>query len=220
MQIKICGITTAEALGACARLEIDFVGLVFFPPSPRALTPDAAAALSASHPGGPARVGLFVDADDTTIAATLGVVRLDMLQLHGGETAARCAAIRARFGLPVMKALGIAGAADLDAIGEYAPMVDRFLFDAKPAAGDGLPGGNAHAFEWRLLKGLPIPRPWLLAGGLHPGNVTEAIAASGAPGVDISSGVESRRGEKSVALIEAFASAARGDIARQTTTRG
>ncbi len=218
MDIKICGIRTAETLAACAGLGVDFVGLVFHPPSPRAITAMEAAELSGSHAGGPARVGLFVDADDTILAATLAAVRLDMLQLHGGETPARCAAIRARFGLPVMKALGIADAADLDAIAAYAPVVDRFLFDAKPGPNDGLPGGNAHAFEWRLLAGQPVPRPWLLAGGLNAGNVAAAIAASGAPGVDISSGVESRRGEKSVALIEAFATAARGDNPRQTAT--
>lgn len=208
MEIKICGIRSAETLAACIRLGIDFVGLVFHPPSPRALTPVEAAALSNTQPGGPARVGLFVDADDIELAATLAEVRLDILQLHGGETPARCAQIRARFGLPVMKALGIAGPADLEAIGAYAPVVDRLLFDAKPAAGHTLPGGNAHAFEWRLLAGLAVPRPWLLAGGLHPGNVAMAIAASGAPGVDVSSGVESRRGDKSVALIEGFAEAA------------
>jgi len=218
MEIKICGIRDADALAACARLGMDFVGLVFHPPSPRAVTPAEAAILSGGQAGGPARVGLFVDADDTILAATLAALRLDMLQLHGGETPARCAAIRARFGLPVMKALGIAGPADLAAIADYAPVVDRFLFDAKPRPNDGLPGGNAHAFEWRLLAGQAIPRPWLLAGGLTPGNVAAAIAASGAPGVDVSSGVESRRGEKSIGLIEAFDAAARADNPRQTTT--
>ena len=220
MELKICGVRTPDALAACARLGVDFVGFVFYPPSPRALTPDAAAALSATQPGGPARVGLFVDADDITIAATLAALRLDLLQLHGGETPARCAAIRARFGLPVMKALGIGTAADLDAIAAYAPVVDRFLFDAKPAPDDPLPGGNAHPFEWRLLAGLVVPRPWLLAGGLRPENVGAAIAASGAPGVDVSSGVESRRGDKSVERIEAFAGAARGDMKRQNAIQG
>ena len=176
--IKICGIRTPETLAACARLRIDFVGLVFYPPSPRALTPAQAATLSATLPGGPARVGLFVDADDATIATTLAALPLDWLQLHGAETPARCAAIRTRFGLPVMKALGIAGAADLDAVAAYAPVVDRFLFDAKPAPENPLPGGNAHPFEWRLLAGQAIPRPWLLAGGLIPENVAAAIAAS------------------------------------------
>lgn len=209
MQVKICGIRTPETLAACAALGVDLVGFVFFPPSPRALTPEEAAALSASHAGGPGRVGLFVDADDATLASTLAVVRLDMLQLHGSETPTRCAEIRARFGLPVMKALGVGQASDLDAIADYAPVVDRFLFDAKPAPGDLLPGGNAHAFEWRLLAGRPVPKPWLLAGGLTPDNVAEAIRASGAPGVDVSSGVEARRGDKSITLITRFTTAAR-----------
>ena len=208
IQVKICGIHTAAALAECARLSVDYVGLVFHPPSPRAVTPAQAAALF-SAPGGPSRVGLFVDADDITLAATLAALRLDILQLHGSETPGRCAAIRARFGLPVMKALGIGGPADLAAIAAYAPVVDRFLFDAKPTPSDPLPGGNAHAFEWRLLAGQPIPRPWRLAGGLTPGNVAAAITASGAPGVDVSSGVEAQRGEKSVPLIAAFTQAAR-----------
>jgi len=216
MEIKICGVTTPEALAACARLAVDFVGFVFFPPSPRALTPGTAAALSASCPGGPARIGLFVDADDATLAATLAAVRLDMLQLHGAETPARCAEIRARFGLPVMKALGVGVAADLAAMADYAPVVDRFLLDAKPAPDATLPGGNAMPFEWSLLAGWPVPRPWLLAGGLTTGNVARAIAVSGASGVDVSSGVEAGRGIKNLAMIEAFTSAAR-DNSRQST---
>ncbi len=216
MEVKICGVTTPEALAACAGLGVDFVGFVFFPPSPRALTPAAAAALSASHAGGPSRVGLFVDPDDAELARTLAAVPLHMLQLHGAESPARCAEIRARFGLPVMKALGVAVAEDLDALAAYAPVVDRFLLDAKPGPQAALPGGNAHPFEWSLLAGRRIPRPWLLAGGLTPGNVARAVAVSGAAGVDVSSGVESSRGVKSVALIAAFAHAAR-DNSRQST---
>jgi phosphoribosylanthranilate isomerase len=222
MEVKICGVTQPETLAQLAALRVDFVGFVFFPPSPRALTPAQAAVLSASHPGGPARVGLFVDADDATLAATLATVKLDILQLHGAETPARCAAIRARFGLPVMKALGIGSAADLDALADYATVVDRFLLDAKPRAGDPLPGGNAHPFEWSLLAGRRVPRPWLLAGGLTPKNVAEAIWVSGAPGVDVSSGVEIRRGVKSRDLIEGFTTQARAaatDISRQSATQ-
>lgn len=216
MEIKICGVTTPEVLAACADLHVDFVGFVFFPPSPRALTPVAAAALSAAHPTGPRRVGLFVDADDRTLADTLSVVRLDMLQLHGEESPARCAEIRARFNLPVMKAFGVGDAADLNVIASYAATVDRFLLDAKPGPEATLPGGNANAFEWSLMAGRHLPRPWLLAGGLTPGNVAQAISVSGACGVDVSSGVESGRGVKSVAMIDAFSRAAR-DISRQTT---
>lgn len=216
MEIKVCGITTPETLAACASLGVDFVGFVFFPPSPRALTSRAAAALTATYPGGPARVGLFVDADDATLAETLEAVRLDMLQLHGAETPARCAEIRARFGLPVMKALGVGAAADLDALTAYAPVVDRFLLDAKPGPGAALPGGNSHPFEWSLLAGRRVPRPWLLAGGLTAANVGGAVAISGAPGVDVSSGVEQLRGIKNVAMIAAFSQAVR-DNSRQTT---
>ncbi len=222
MEVKICGVTEAATLALLGQLSVDFVGFVFYPPSPRALTPGQAAVLSARHPGGPARVGLFVDADDATLAETLAAVKLDMLQLHGAETPARCAEIRARFGLPVMKALGIGVAADLDALADYAPVVDRFLLDAKPREGDVLPGGNAHPFEWSLLAGRPVPRPWLLAGGLTPANVAEAIAASGARGVDVSSGVEIRRGVKCPERITAFTTTARAaapDISRQTTTQ-
>ena len=213
MEVKICGVTQPETLALLGRLGVDFVGFVFYPPSPRSLTPGEAAALSTSHPGGPARVGLFVDADDATLAGTLASVRLDMLQLHGAETPARCADIRRRFGLPVMKALGIGVAADLDALADYADVVDRFLLDAKPRAGDSLPGGNAHAFEWSLLAGRAVPRPWLLAGGLTAENIGQAILASGTAGVDVSSGVEISRGVKSAARITAFTAAARGVVA-------
>jgi phosphoribosylanthranilate isomerase len=209
MQVKICGINDAEAMRAAAEAGADFVGFVFFPASPRAVTPDAAAMLSASHPGGPKRVGLFVDAEDALIAAALAALPLDWLQLHGEETPARCAALRARFGVPVMKALGIATAADLDALAAYAPVVDRFLLDAKAPPGAALPGGNAAPFDWTLTKGRAIPRPWLLAGGLTPGNVAAAIRAADAPGVDVSSGVERARGVKDAGLIAAFVSAAR-----------
>lgn len=209
MEVKICGLRDAGSLALCAELAVDFVGFVFFPPSPRAVTPGQAGALAAAAPAGPRRVGLFVDADDATLAATLAAVKLDVLQLHGAETPARCAEIRARFGLPVMKAIGVGTAADLDQLADYAPVVDRFLLDAKPAPDAVLPGGNAHPFEWALLAGRTIPRPWLLAGGLTPGNVAGAIRVSGAPGVDVSSGVEESRGVKSVSLIRAFVAAAR-----------
>jgi phosphoribosylanthranilate isomerase len=134
---------------------------------------------------------------------------LDLLQLHGEETPARCAEIRARFGRPVMKALGIAGPADFALLDAYAPVVDRFLLDAKPLPGATLPGGNATVFDWRLLAGRHIPHPWLLAGGLTADNVAEAIRVSGAPGVDVSSGVERARGVKDPARIAAFVAAAR-----------
>jgi phosphoribosylanthranilate isomerase len=210
IEVKICGVNSAEALGWAASAGADFVGFVFFPPSPRAVTPAQAGAISASLAGGPQRVGLFVDPDDATLAATLAEAPLDIIQLHGDETPERVAAVRARFGLPVMKALGIATEADLAAIAGHARVADRLLLDAKPPPGAALPGGNAAPFEWRLARLAPIPVPWLLAGGLTPGNLAEAIAASGAPGVDVSSGVERARGVKDEGLIRAFVRAARG----------
>lgn len=208
--VKICGINDAAGFDAAVAAGADMIGFVFFPPSPRAVTPEQAGTLSARAAGGPVRVGLFVDAEDDLIASVLAAAPLGLLQLHGHETPARCAAIRARFGLPVMKALGIAVAADLDAVADYAPVVDRFLLDAKPAPGASLPGGNAAAFDWALTAGRVMPRPWLLAGGLDPTNVAEAIRVSGAPGVDVSSGVERARGVKDPALIAGFVAAARG----------
>lgn len=209
MLVKICGIKDADAMRAAAEAGADLLGFVFFPPSPRAVTPAEAAALSATVTGGPLRVGLFVDPTDEALAATLAAIPLDILQLHGEETPERCAAIRARFGRPVMKALGIATPADLDALAAYAPAVDRFLLDAKAPPGAPLPGGNAAPFDWTLTAGRDIPRPWLLAGGLTPQNVAEAIRVAGAPGVDVSSGVEKARGVKDPGLIAAFVAAAR-----------
>jgi phosphoribosylanthranilate isomerase len=208
--VKICGVNSAAALDAAVAGRADMIGLVFYPPSPRAVSPAQAAELSARYPGGPERVGLFVDPTDDEVAAVLAALPLDLIQLHGAEDPARCAAIRARFGLPVMKAIGIAAPEDLAALDRYAPAVDRFLLDAKPPVGAELPGGNAAAFDWRLTAGRAIPRPWLLAGGLTPENVAEAVRQSGAPGVDVSSGVERARGVKDPARIAAFLAAAKG----------
>ena len=210
VRVKICGVNSPVALDAAVSAGADMLGFVFFPPSPRALSPADAAALSAFHTGEAERAGLFVDPDDAAIEAVLSALRLDVVQLHGSETPQRCAAVRARFGLPVMKALGVASPADLDALADYAPAVDRFLLDAKPPAGAELPGGNAAAFDWRLTAGRAVPRPWLLAGGLTPDNVARALAESGAPGVDVSSGVEKARGVKDSALVRAFVAAAKG----------
>ncbi|TCH97373.1 phosphoribosylanthranilate isomerase [Roseococcus sp. SYP-B2431] len=207
--VKICGISTPEALRVAAEAGADLVGFVFFPPSPRALTPAQAGALSASCEGGPGRVGLFVDPRDELIEAVLATTPLDIVQLHGGETPARVAEIRATFGRPVMKALGIAAEADLAQIDAFAQVADRLLLDAKPPPEATRPGGNAEAFEWRLARLRKIPVPWLLAGGLTPANVAEAIAVGGAPGVDVSSGVERARGVKDEGLIRDFIRAVR-----------
>lgn len=208
--VKICGVNDAASFDAAVAAGADMLGFVFYPPSPRAVTPAQAAALSARHPGGPLRVGLFVDPAEATVAEVLAALSLDLIQLHGTEEPARCAVLRARFGRPVMKAIGVAAPEDLEALAAYAPAVDRFLLDARPPPGATLPGGNAAAFDWSLTAGRAIPRPWLLAGGLTPGNVAEALRMSGAPGVDVSSGVERARGVKDPALIRAFVAAARG----------
>jgi phosphoribosylanthranilate isomerase len=209
MLVKICGIKDAAALEAARQGGADMVGFVFFPPSPRAVTANQAGELARSYPNGPKRVGLFVDPDDAMLAAILTEVPLDILQLHGEETPARAGEIRARFGKPVMKALGIGSKADLVRLADYADQVDYFLLDARPPVGSALPGGNAQAFDWALMRGEEPPHPWLLAGGLTPANVAAAIAASGAPGVDVSSGVERARGVKDPAAIAAFIAAAK-----------
>lgn len=208
MLAKICGLREAATVDAAVAAGADMLGFVFFPPSPRAVTPAMAAPL-AERSGAALRVGLFVDPDDALLEATLATVPLDLLQLHGAETPARCAAIRASFGLPVMKALGIGSRADLAQLAGFAPVVDRFLLDAKAPPGATLPGGNAAPFDWGILAGAAIPRPWLLAGGLTAANVGDAIRVSGAPGVDVSSGVERARGVKDAGLIAAFMAAAR-----------
>lgn len=209
MLVKICGIRDVAALEAARQAGADMVGFVFFPPSPRAVTANEAGMLARSYRNGPQRVGLFVDPDDAMLAATLAEVPLDILQLHGEETPARAGDIRARFGKPVMKALGIGSKADLARLADYADQVDYFLLDARPPPGSALPGGNAQAFDWALMKGEKPPRPWLLAGGLTPANVVQAITTSGAPGVDVSSGVERARGVKDPAAIAAFIAAAK-----------
>lgn len=211
LEVKICGITSAGALAAAAEGGAALVGFVFYPRSPRHLTHEAAAALARTTPAHITRVGLVVDQDDDAIEALLAAVPLDMLQLHGSESPERAAAIRARFGKPVMKAIAVAGAADLAAADRYVAVVDRLLFDAKPPVSmtEALPGGNALAFDWRLLKGRDWPRPWMLAGGLGPENLGEAVMLSGARRVDVSSGVEDRPGVKSPAKIKALLALAR-----------
>lgn len=210
VKAKICGLSTAEAVDAAVSGGAALVGLVFYPPSPRHVAPAQAAALAGRVPAGVGCVGLFVDADDAAIEAVLAAVPLAMLQLHGRETPERVAAVRARFGLPVIKALPVAAEADFAAVDDYAPVADWLLFDARPPkTADALPGGNALAFDWRLLAGRRIPRPWLLAGGLDPANVADAIRISGATAVDVSSGVERAKGIKDPALIAAFLAAVR-----------
>jgi phosphoribosylanthranilate isomerase len=177
----------------------DWVGFNFFPPSPRAVTPAQAAALSGRLDGGPARVGLFVDPTDALIASVLDAVPLQVLQVYGGGVDP--GRLRDRFGLPVWRPVGISGPADLPRGGLGA---DALLLEAKPPADATRPGGNAVAFDWTILRGWTAPGPWLLAGGLTAGNVAEAIRVTGAPAVDVSSGVEQEKGRKDPALIRAF----------------
>lgn len=203
-RVKICGVKDVAALDAAVQAGADWIGLVFFPPSPRYVTPGQAAALIQRAPAGPPRVGLFVDPTAEQIAAVLDVVRLDVLQLYGAVDAP---ALRARFGLTVWRAVGIDTPSDLPA---DAGGADMLVLEAKPPPQATRPGGNAASFDWSLLRGWQAPAPWILAGGLTPGNVAEAIRATGATAVDVSSGVERARGVKDPALIRAFIANARG----------
>ncbi len=204
-EVKICGINDAAGMDATAAAGADWVGFNFYPPSPRAVTPDQAAALMARHPGGPRPVGLFVEPTDAEIAAVLAAMPWAALQLHAG--ADRAAAVQARFGVPVWHAVGVAVAADLP---PAAAGVARLLLDRRASPDDTLPGGNARAFDWSVLRDWAAPAPWVLAGGLTPGTVAGAIRATGAATVDVSSGVERQRGVKDPALIAAFVAAVRG----------
>lgn len=206
--IKICGISNAETLDAAIAARAEHIGLVFFERSPRHVTMAQAAALGARAEGRVSRVGLFVDADDSLIAEAVSAAGLDVLQLHGGESPARVAALADRFGVPVWKALPIASHADLDRVQSYAGAADLVLLDAKTPKGT-LPGGMGLVFDWTLLSEWKAPLPWGLAGGLSPDNVAQAIARTRAPLVDCSSGVESAAGVKDPALIAAFCKAAR-----------
>jgi phosphoribosylanthranilate isomerase len=196
VRVKICGLSTEATIGASVEAGAAYVGFVFFPKSPRAVTPQQAALLSAAVPLSVKKVALVVDVDDTLLDEIAATLAPDLWQLHGAETPARAAAIRARTGRPVMKALAIATSADLEAARAFEPVVDQFLFDAKPPPG-GLPGGNGLPFDWRLLKGTSWSVPWMLSGGLTAENVAEAVAATGATQIDLSSGVEDAPGVKS-----------------------
>ena len=215
-EVKICGVNAAEAVDAALSARADYLGLVFFSRSPRHLMPAQAASLAARARGRARLVALLVDAGDEAIASAIAAARPDFLQLHGRETPARVGEVRAKFGLPVIKALPIAELADLTFVPMYEQAADMLLFDARAPEGAERPGGHGAAFDWQLLKSRKFVRPWLLAGGLHAGNVARAIAASGAPGVDASSGVESAPGVKSAELIQAFVRAARGAPASET----
>lgn len=207
--IKICGISTADTLEAALDAGADMVGFVFFSPSPRNLSLDAAMALGAQAQGRALKVALSVDASDALLDAAVEAARPDMLQLHGKETPARVLDLKRRYGLPVMKAIHVSAAEDLAAVGDYEGAADRLIFDARPPKGAILPGGNGAPFDWRILDHVETRLPWMLSGGINPGNVREAIAVTRAPGVDVSSGVESAPGIKDAGLIRAFIERAR-----------
>ncbi|WP_282152618.1 phosphoribosylanthranilate isomerase [Ruegeria atlantica] len=207
--VKICGLTAPDHVRAAADAGARYVGFVFFQKSPRHLEIDAAASLAQLVPAGVAKVALTVNATDAELDRVVASVPLDMLQLHGKETPQRVSEVRDRFGLPVMKAIGIAEAEDLSAIDLYSEVADQLLIDAKPPRTSELPGGNGLAFDWRLLAGRKYwQKPWMLAGGLTPDNVAEAIRMTGAKQVDVSSGVESAPGLKDTIKISEFVSAA------------
>jgi phosphoribosylanthranilate isomerase len=208
---KICGLKTAETLAAAVAHGADLIGFNFFRKSPRYVEPEQAGALGSTMPAHVLKTGLLVDDDDVRIAAILSAAPLDLLQLHGSETPERVAAIKAKFGLPVMKVIKVSSRADIARAADYESVADRLLFDAQPPAGmkNALPGGNAVSFDWTLLQGFRAQRPWMLSGGLTAGNLAEAVRQSGAPALDVSSGVEDRPGDKNPNKIRDFLAAAR-----------
>ncbi len=210
VDVKICGLSDAESVDAAIDGGADYLGFVFFEKSPRNVAPTLVAELVEDVPEEVRKVGLFVDPDDALLGQVLTHVRLDCLQLHGSETPERVDAIRLSCGLPVMKVVGVSDAADVAAASRYTDHADMLLFDAKPPPDADRPGGNATTFNWSLMTAYRGALPWLLAGGLTPENVAQAIIEANAPGVDVSSGVESAPGQKDPALITAFLKAAKG----------
>jgi phosphoribosylanthranilate isomerase len=207
---KICGLASEAAVAAAVAGGAAYLGFNFYRPSPRSVSPGRAAALCAAVPAGVRRVGLFVDAADEAIQAVLNAAPIDILQFHGQENPERVAEARHRFGLPVMKAIAVAGPEDVLAAYRYEDAADRLLFDAKPPRrADALPGGNGLAFDWQLIAGHRWRRPWMLSGGLTAALLAEAVRISGATAVDVSSGVERRPGDKDPDKIREFLAVAR-----------
>lgn len=208
VRVKICGLRTPADVAAVAAAGAAYAGLNFFPKSPRFVTLEEARVLAFAAPEGLCKVALTVDADDATLDLIVEAVPLDMLQLHGHETPERVAEVKARYGLPVMKVLGVAGEDDLAALMEHSLAADQIMVDAKAPKDALLPGGNGLVFDWRLLVGRKWLKPWMLAGGLTSANVAEAVRLTGARQVDVASGVESAPGVKDHAKIAAFVAAA------------
>lgn len=214
IEVKICGLKSAEMIETAIDAGADFIGLVFFPKSPRNVRIAEAEQLAPVARGRAGIVSLLVDADDVLIDEIVRKIRPDLLQLHGSETPERAAEIRSRTGIPIMKVLKVADAGDLEPVAAFRPHVDRFLFDAKPPKDlqGALPGGNGISFDWRLMKDFDAGRPAMLSGGLDASNVGEAIRLTGMHSVDVSSGVERAPGEKDADRIKAFIAAARGAL--------
>ena len=209
LDIKICGLSTAETFDAALDNGASHVGFIFFAKSPRNVSPEIAGRLRQAAKGRAQAVAVTVDASDAFLDAIVAAVEPDMLQLHGKETPERVAEVKARYGLPVMKAFSIREAQDFNAIEPYRGVANRLLFDAKPPAGSELPGGNGVSFDWRLLAGLDASVDYMLSGGLNAANIGDALRLANPPGIDISSGVESAPGVKDAALIENFFRAVR-----------
>jgi phosphoribosylanthranilate isomerase len=207
--VKICGINSVESADAAVRAGADFAGLVFHPRSPRHLAPEQAASLAGRMRGKLRLMAMLVDPVDEAIAAAIKAAQPDFIQLHGSETPARVAAIRARFGVPVMKVIAIAEPSDFASVAAYEDAADMLMFDAKPPPGAAREGGLGAVFDWQMLNGRKFSRPWLLAGGLNADNVARAISLTEAPGVDVSSGVETAPGLKSADRIAQFTAAAK-----------
>ena len=208
MKVKICGLRSRADLAAAAAAGATYGGLVFFPPSPRHMSLADLGWVAEERPAGLALVALTVDARDAELEGIVEAIPIDIMQLHGAESPERVAEVRERFGKPVMKAVGVADEGDLDGLPDYADVVDMLLIDARPPRNAVLPGGNGIAFDWRLIQGRHWPAPWMLAGGLTPDNVAEAVRLTGAEQVDVSSGVEFARGIKDPLRIAAFLRAA------------
>lgn len=209
IRVKICGLTRPEDVAAAVAAGATYLGFNFFPKSPRYVDIPDAAALAVEVPDGVAKVALVVNADDDMLDALVGAVPIDILQLHGDEPPERVLAVKARYGLPVMKVIGVATAEDLPQLDEHGRVADQLLVDAKPPPGADRPGGNAVTFDWNLIAGRRWPVPWMLAGGLTPENVADGIAKTGAMQVDVASGVESAPGIKDAQMIADFIAVAR-----------
>ena len=209
LDIKICGLKTDEAMAAALAGGASHVGFIFFAKSPRYVEPTQAGRLRQAAIGKAKAVAVTVDADDAFLDEIVEKMRPDMLQLHGAETPARVAEVKARYGLPVMKVFSVSEAADLDRLKPFVGIADRFMFDAKPPKGSQLPGGNGVAFDWRILAGLDAGLDYMLSGGLNAANIGDALRSANPPAIDISSGVESAPGVKDPALIEQFFRAVR-----------